>query len=92
MGLEIEADDTTESVTQKTADLRKTGAQVRNNEKSIYTNRISPSCVACQTGIGSLTFFVSLKCHRDCFYCFNPNQEEYDHYREQTRDTITELD
>lgn len=92
MGLEIETDDTTTSVTKKTADLRKTGAQVRNNAKSIYTNRISPSCVACQTGIGSSTFFVSLKCHRDCFYCFNPNQEEYEHYREHTRDTITELD
>lgn len=92
MGLEIEAQDTTAEVAHKTADLRKKGAVVRNNDKSIYVNRISPSCVACQTSIGSSTFFVSLKCHRDCFYCFNPNQENYDYYREHTRDTIAELD
>lgn len=92
MGLEIEAEDTTEAVVQKIETLRKKGAVARNHEKSIYTNRISPSCVACQTGIGSATFFVSLKCHRDCFYCFNPNQEEYEYYREHTRDTLTELD
>src|SRR5690349_10321255 len=67
MGLEIEAEDTTEAVAQKSEYLRKKGAVTRNQEKSIYANRISPSCVACQTGIGSATFFVSLKCHRDCF-------------------------
>ncbi len=91
MGLEIEAEDTTLAVAQKVEALRKKGAVVRNNEKSIYINRISPACVACQTSVGSSTFFVSLKCHRDCFYCFNPNQEDYEYYREHTRDTITEL-
>jgi uncharacterized protein len=54
--------------------------------------RISPSCEACQIGVTSSTFFVSLKCHRDCFYCFNPNQEDYEYYREHTRDTLRELD
>lgn len=92
MGLEVETEDTTVAVAQKTADLKKKGAIVRNNDKSIYVNRISPSCVACQTGVGSSTFFISLKCHRDCFYCFNPNQENYDYFREHTRDTIAELD
>lgn len=92
MGLEIDAEDTTASVAQKTEALRKKGAVVRNGDKSIYTNRISPSCEACQTGVGSSTFFISLKCHRDCFYCFNPNQENYEHHREHTRDVIAELD
>ncbi len=92
MGLEIETEDTTEAVAQSMAELRKKGAVVRNNDKSVYVNRISPSCVACQTGIGSSTFFVSLKCHRDCFYCFNPNQEDYQYYREHTRDMVVELD
>ena len=92
MGLEIEAEDSSAAVTQRVANLRKKGTQVRNNAKSLYVNAISPSCVACQTGIGSSTFFVSLKCHRDCFYCFNPNQEEYEHYREHKRDVIGELD
>ncbi|MCJ7433442.1 MAG: radical SAM protein [Anaerolineales bacterium] len=92
MGLEVEVEDTTIEVAQRTESLRKKGALVRNNDKSIYINRISPSCVACQTSIGSSTFFISLKCHRDCFYCFNPNQENYDYFREHTRDTIAELD
>jgi uncharacterized protein len=92
MGLDVEPEDTTEAVAKKIDSLRKKGASVRNNERSVYANRISPSCVACQTGIGSSTFFVSLKCHRDCFYCFNPNQENYEYYRENTRDTVSELD
>jgi len=92
MGLEIEAEDTTDAVIQRTGDLHKKGAVVRNGDKSIYTNRISPACVACQTGVGSSTSFISLKCHRDCFYCFNPNQEDYEYHREHTHDTIAELD
>ena len=67
MGLEVEVEDMTVEAAQKTADLRKKGAVVRNDDKSIYVNGISPSCQACQTGIGSSTFFISLKCHRDCF-------------------------
>jgi uncharacterized protein len=92
MGLQIEAEDSSTVVAQKIGELRKKGAVIRNNDKSIYVNRISPSCVACQTGIGSTTFFISLKCHRDCFYCFNPNQENYEYYCEHTRDTVAELD
>jgi len=64
---------------------------VRNEARSIVVNRISPACQACQKGIGSYTFFVSLMCHRDCFYCFNPNQEDYQYFREHTRDTVAEL-
>jgi len=92
MGLEIDEEDTTAAATQKITDLRKKGAFIRNNDKSIYTNRISPSCVACQTGLGTSTFFISLQCHRDCFYCFNPNQEDYEYFREHTRDLVAELD
>jgi len=92
MGLEVENEDSTAPVAEKIGALRKKGATIRNSDKSIYTNRISPSCVACQTGTNSSTFFISLKCHRDCFYCFNPNQENYEYFREHTRDVVTELD
>jgi pyruvate formate-lyase activating enzyme-like uncharacterized protein len=92
MGLDVETEDTSTVATQRIAELKKKRATLRNNDKSIYVNRISPSCVACQTGIGSTTFFISLKCHRDCFYCFNPNQENYEYHRLHTRDTIAELD
>jgi uncharacterized protein len=92
MGLAIEAQDTSTQVAVRIAELRKKGAIVRNSDKSIYSNRISPSCESCRIGVSSSTFFVSLKCHRDCFFCFNPNQQDYEYYREHTRDTITELD
>lgn len=71
--------------------VRPKAATFRNDGKSLYVNRISPACVACQTGVGSVTFFLSLQCHRRCFYCFNPNQEGYDHFRTHLRDCGTEL-
>lgn len=91
-GIEFAADDGDARFAERIARLRKKGAIIRNDDKSIYTNRISPSCEACRIGVTSSTFFISLKCHRDCFYCFNPNQEGYDYYREHMRDTIAELD
>jgi len=72
--------------------LMQKGAIVRNGGKSIFVTNISPACVACQKGTGSATFFISLRCHRDCFYCFNPNQEGYDHFKQNERDLIKELD
>ena len=71
------ADDRAEAAERRRA-LQARGAVVRNNDHSVYVNRISPACVACQKGIGSATFVNSLQCHRKCFYCFNPNQAEYD--------------
>jgi len=92
MGLEVDTQDTTAVVAGRMNQLRNSGPVVRNADKSIYLNRISPSCQACQTGLNSSTFFISLQCHRDCFYCFNPNQENYDFYRTHPRDAIAELD
>ena len=79
-------------VAARRASLRARGAIFRNNDHSIYTGRISPACEACQKGIGSLTFYVSLKCHRKCFYCFNHNQEDYQLHTETKRDVVAELD
>jgi uncharacterized protein len=90
-GLEIDTASEADQVEARAAGLRKKGAVVRNDSKSIFVNRISTACQACQTGAGSATYFISLKCHRDCFYCFNPNQEGYEHFREHTRDTAAEL-
>ncbi|MBU2611428.1 MAG: radical SAM protein [Chloroflexi bacterium] len=90
-GIEIDSGGEDGQFEARVAALRKKGALVRNDSKSIYTKRISSACQACQTGVGSATFFISLKCHRDCFYCFNPNQEGYEYFREHTRDTVAEL-
>lgn len=92
MGVEIESVDDSPAAMNKIEALGSGGALLRNDNKSVVVNRISPSCQACQIGTTSKTFFISLKCHRDCFYCFNPNQEEYEFYRENTRDAIRELD
>lgn len=72
--------------------LKAMGATVRNDDKSVVVNRISSACEACQTGVGSMTFFISLRCHRTCFYCFNPNQEDYDFHREHLRNPAAELE
>ncbi len=74
------------------AQLCAMGATFRNQGKSVVVNRISPACEACQIGVGSVTFFISLRCHRSCFFCFNPNQEDYDHFRERPRDPAAELE
>lgn len=71
--------------------LRAQDATFRNCGRSIVANVISPACVACQTGVGSETFFISLRCHRDCFFCFNPNQVEYEHFQYHQRNPADEL-
>lgn len=90
-GLAIDEHDYSEEIEAKKEALRRKGAVVRNGGRSVYINAISPACVACQTGVDSSTFFISLKCHRDCFFCFNPNQVDYEYYRDHQRDLIGEL-
>jgi len=90
-GISVDPEDFTTLYEEKLDILRKKGAEVRNDRKSIFVNTISPACVACQTGVGSATFFTSLKCNRDCFYCFNPNQENFEYYRDNICDTVSQL-
>ncbi|MGB3714839.1 MAG: hypothetical protein WA996_10455, partial [Candidatus Promineifilaceae bacterium] len=91
-GIAIDPDDA-ESETQDLLNrLRIKGTIFRNGGRSIHINEISPACVACKEGIGSATFFVSLRCHRDCYYCFNPNQMHYDYYRHLKRELMSELE
>ncbi len=91
-GVEVEEQDEGGQAAPSIAALQKKGAQVRNDAKSLVANRISPACQACQTAEGSATFFVSLRCHRTCFYCFNPNQEDYEYFQQNSRDLKAELD
>ncbi len=90
-GIEIEDTDYTEQAKQKIEALERRGVILSNDRKSLRIGNISPACVACQTGMGSATFFISLRCDRNCFYCFNPNQENYGYYRKNKRDVIEEL-
>ncbi|MBM4761288.1 radical SAM protein [Bacillus sp. B15-48] len=76
----------------KITELKNCGALVRNNEKSIVSNgKISSACEACQTGTGSYTSFVSLNCHRDCYFCFNKNQDNYQFYLKNKKNVNQEL-
>ncbi|MFO7681789.1 MAG: radical SAM protein [Chloroflexota bacterium] len=90
-GIEVDAQDYSQETAASLARLRQMGAVLRNTDRSIYVNAISPACVACQKGVGSATFFTSLQCHRDCYYCFNPNQVEYDYFSQHKRDPAQEL-
>lgn len=90
-GLELDnkLNATTEEIMQR---LKSKGAIFRNDNKSIVVNRLSPACEACQKGIGSISLFISLRCHRQCFFCFNPNQDQYETFLHEKRNYRAELD
>ncbi len=91
-GLELEAVSSQLEDHQRLAQFEAQGVQVRNDHKSLVYRHISPSCIACREAIDSETFFISLRCHRDCFYCFNPNQEGYQHFLDHSRNPAQELE
>ena len=45
---------------------------------SLVYKRISSACEICRLGVGTITSHISFKCHRNCFFCFNPNQDNYE--------------
>ncbi len=69
--------------------LEKAGAEVRNNGKSVVLNAISPSCEDCRTGFGSSTYILTLACNRDCFFCTNKNQMDYEGGQHRVNDVIS---
>ncbi len=74
--------------------LRAVGARVRNGGASVALGRLSPGCVACTGSCASRTLALSNNCHRDCFFCFNPNQEGFAYYCEHPfpwRDQLDDL-
>lgn len=91
-GVPLERKNLGQKEKEQRAKLKKSGAFFRNNDHSIVSNgRISSACEACQTGTGSYTTFVSLKCHRDCYFCFNKNQDEYSFYVNHHKDVNQDL-
>jgi pyruvate formate-lyase activating enzyme-like uncharacterized protein len=92
IGIEIDQDTHDNEIKTAIQQLEQKGAILRNDDKSIYINRISPACIACREGVGSATFFISLQCNRDCYFCFNPNQENYEYFIHHKRNLVQELD
>ncbi len=68
--------------------------QVRicNDGKSAVLNGRSSACDVCQKGIGTETFVLTLQCPHRCFFCFNPNQADFDGHRAQARDVCGQLE
>ena len=62
-----------------------------NGLASLWSGWISPACMACRTGEETATYFVSLECTRRCYFCFNPNQEDYEYFLSHKRDIAVEL-
>ena len=73
-------------------ELKRMGVMVRNNGASLATSEVCGACAACRTGVDSYTGLISLMCHRNCFFCFNPNQSEYEHYADSKKDWAQELE
>ncbi len=61
-------------------ELRQRGARFCNAGASIRVGWISEACVECTGNRGSETFSTTFKCHRDCYFCFNHNQADYDKF------------
>lgn len=57
--------------------LASRGARFKNAGASISAGFLSSACDVCVGGRGSRTFYHSLRCSRNCWYCFNPNQTGY---------------
>ncbi|MBR3689714.1 MAG: radical SAM protein, partial [Eggerthellaceae bacterium] len=67
-----------ERIAQLREELASRGAQFKNAGASIVVGWQSKACVECTGSNGSETFSTTFKCHRDCYFCFNHNQADYD--------------
>lgn len=60
--------------------LEAKGVAVRNAGASLSYGFLSKACVECTGNNGSETFSTTFKCHRDCYFCFNRNQVDYEKF------------
>ena len=60
--------------------LRERGVTFRNAGASLSFGHLSPACIECTGNRGSETFSTTFKCHRDCYFCFNHNQPDYEKF------------
>lgn len=94
-GVPVENAEEAQSRRSRTAVLREAlltrGARLRNDGKSLAWGPLSPACARCRTGVRSVSTFLSLACDRSCWFCFNPNQHDYDRYHDAPKDWRAEL-
>ncbi|MGN0077343.1 MAG: radical SAM protein [Coriobacteriales bacterium] len=68
------------------------GLTIANDGKSYIVNWQSSACANCRLGLNAKTFILSTRCPRHCFFCFNPNQVDYDRQLERVHDAAAELE
>lgn len=73
-------------------ELASLGVRVLNDGKSLVSGWQSPACEACRLGMGTETFVMTLACPRRCFFCFNPNQADFDGRAAAPRDAAGQLE
>ena len=64
------------------AQVEAAGGRVRNGGASVASGFLSRACAACTGDCVSRSFALTNNCHRDCFFCFNPNQEDFAYWCE----------
>ncbi|MDU5064272.1 MAG: radical SAM protein [Eggerthella sp.] len=74
------------------ARLARQGVVVSNDGKSVHRGWLSPSCEQCRKGLNTATFLLSVQCPKQCFFCFNPNQLDYERLLTETNDVVAELE
>lgn len=68
------------------------GLRSYNDGKSLAANWLSSACEACRLGLRTETFVMTLACPRRCFFCFNPNQSDFDGRVSSPRDVVAQLE
>lgn len=86
-----DADAGADDVAGEVARLAGRGAHARNDGKSLHANWISPACLACRTGEHTESFITSMQCPHNCFFCFNPNQPNYEYYKTHVNPLVDDL-
>lgn len=72
--------------------LAERGLEISNDHRSFHVGWISPSCVTCRKGVGAGTFLFSNQCPRNCFFCFNHNQKDYERLLSDIDDPIAKIE
>lgn len=68
------------------------GVEILNDGKSLLRGWRSSACEACNAGIGTETFITSTRCPKRCFFCFNPNQANFDGRDGVVHDVVGQLE
>lgn len=76
---------------EKVHELEERGLVVANDRKSLTYGWVSPSCIVCREGFNTATFSISTQCSRNCFFCFNPNQVDYEKFKSEKDDVVEKL-